>query len=403
MVENAAAAQASSIVDRLAGKTILLTGVTGFLGQVIFERLLGDVPEGRIVLLVRSQTGSTSRARVEYLFRKPAFDVVRGRIGEDGLRAILDERVTIVDGDFSRGVPELPGDIDIAIHSAATVAFDPPIDEGFQTNLFGAMNLYRGVIESGSRPCLVHISTAYVAGVAKGVVPEDTLDHRVDWRTEGELALQARRDVEAPVASPGDARRLHGQGVEGTFARRPDGGGRGRRATAQGLGVEASDPLRPVARPLARMARRLHVHEGDGRTGRRGARGPRGPAAVDRSPVDHRERAGASRPRGGSTGSRWPTRSSAPTGWVRSRSSPASPRGSRHHPGGHGRERDPGGRGHAAAVPAAPRTTTSARAAGTRSSITSCIGTCASTSRPIRCRNAGAASTRCPSGRSRAA
>ena len=169
---------------------------------MIFERLLGDVPEGRIVLLVRSQTGSTSRARVEYLFRKPAFDVLRGRIGDDGLRALLDERVTIVDGDFSRGVPELPGDIDIAIHSAATVSFDPPIDEGFQTNLFGAMNLYRGVIESGSRPCLVHISTAYVAGVAKGVVPEDTLDHRVDWRTEGELALQARRDVEAQSRRP---------------------------------------------------------------------------------------------------------------------------------------------------------------------------------------------------------
>jgi alcohol-forming fatty acyl-CoA reductase len=202
MVENPAAGAPTSIVDRLAGKTILLTGVTGFLGQVIFERLLGDVPEGRIVLLVRSQTGSTSRARVEYLFRKPAFDVLRDRIGDDGLRALLDERVTIVDGDFSRGVPQLPGDIDIAIHSAATVSFDPPIDEGFQTNLFGAMNLYRGVIESGSRPCLVHISTAYVAGVAKGVVPEDTLDHRVDWRTEGELALQARGDVEGQSRRP---------------------------------------------------------------------------------------------------------------------------------------------------------------------------------------------------------
>ncbi len=64
------------------------------------------------------------------------------------------------------------------------------------------MNLYRGVIDSGSRPCLVHVSTAYVAGVAKGVVPEDTLDHKVDWRTEGELALQARRDVEAQSRRP---------------------------------------------------------------------------------------------------------------------------------------------------------------------------------------------------------
>jgi fatty acyl-CoA reductase len=202
MVENESGPAGRSLVGRLSGSRILLTGVTGFLGQVVFERLIGDVPDAQIVLLVRSQTGSSPRDRVEYLFRKPAFDLLRERSGEDWLRAELDRRVTIVDGDFSRGVPQLPGDIDIAIHSAAAVSFDPPIDEGFQTNLFGAMNLYRGVIESGSRPCLVHISTAYVAGVAKGVVPEDTLDHRVDWRTEGDLALQARRDVEAQSRRP---------------------------------------------------------------------------------------------------------------------------------------------------------------------------------------------------------
>jgi fatty acyl-CoA reductase len=202
MVENERGSAGRSLVDRLSGSRILLTGVTGFLGQVVFERLIGDVPDAQIVLLVRSQTGSSPRDRVEYLFRKPAFDLLRERSGEDWLRAELDRRVTIVDGDFSRGVPQLPGDIDIAIHSAAAVSFDPPIDEGFQTNLFGAMNLYRGVIESGSRPCLVHISTAYVAGVAKGVVPEDTLDHRVDWRTEGDLALQARRDVEGQSRRP---------------------------------------------------------------------------------------------------------------------------------------------------------------------------------------------------------
>ena len=75
------------------------------------------------------------------------------------------------------------------IHSAATVSFDPPIDEGFQTNLLGAMNLYGAVLAGGSRPALVHVSTAYVAGVQKGVIPERTLDHRVDWRLEADLAM----------------------------------------------------------------------------------------------------------------------------------------------------------------------------------------------------------------------
>jgi alcohol-forming fatty acyl-CoA reductase len=172
MVEGKARASATpSIVEALSGKTMLLTGVTGFLAQVVFERLLADFEETRIVLLVRSQTGATSRERVEYLFRKPAFDTLRERVGEDGLRRMLDDRVDVVDGDFGRGQPEVPAGIDVAMHSAATVSFDPPIDEAFMTNLQGAMNLYRGVIGGGSTPALVHVSTAYVAGVQKGVIP----------------------------------------------------------------------------------------------------------------------------------------------------------------------------------------------------------------------------------------
>src|SRR5919106_188670 len=193
----------ASIVDRLAGARVLLTGVTGFLGQVVLERLLGDFPGTRVLLLVRSQTGQTPVERVHYLTRKPSFDTLRRTLGSDeALLQLLDERAEVVDGDFSRGQPDLPGGIDVVIHSAATVSFDPPIDEAFQTNLLGAMNLYRGVLAGGSRPALVHVSTAYVAGVQKGVIPERTLDHRVDWRLEADLALRARRDVEASSRKP---------------------------------------------------------------------------------------------------------------------------------------------------------------------------------------------------------
>jgi HAD superfamily hydrolase (TIGR01490 family) len=195
--------RSGSIIDRLDGARVLLTGATGFLGQVVLERLLADFPGARLVLLVRSQAGSSSVDRVHYLTRKPSFDRLRERLGSDeALLRALDERVDVVDGDFSRGQPELPGDLDVVIHSAATVSFDPPIDEGFQTNLVGAMNLYRGVLAGGARPALVHVSTAYVAGVQKGVIPEATLDHRVDWRLEAELALGARRDVEAASRKP---------------------------------------------------------------------------------------------------------------------------------------------------------------------------------------------------------
>jgi HAD superfamily hydrolase (TIGR01490 family) len=189
-------------VKRLAGKNVLVTGVTGFLGQAVFERLLKDFPETRITLLVRPQLGSTGRQRVESLMGRPTFNALRDQAGGDAIQAMLAERVDVVDGDFSQELAALPGDLDVVVHCAATVSFDPPIDEGFQTNLLGAVRFYESVLSANAAPHLVHVSTAYVAGNRKGVIPEATLDHRVDWRVEAELALRARTDVEAASRKP---------------------------------------------------------------------------------------------------------------------------------------------------------------------------------------------------------
>jgi HAD superfamily hydrolase (TIGR01490 family) len=189
-------------VRKLADKNVLVTGVTGFLGQAVFERLLGDFPKTRITLLVRPQLGSSGRQRVESLMGRPAFTTLHDRVGADAVKQMIDDRVDVVDGDFSAEQLEIPGGIDVVIHCAATVAFDPPIDEGFQTNLYGAVSLYEAVLAANAAPHLLHVSTAYVAGVRKGVIPEATLDHRVEWEAEADLALQARRDVEAASRKP---------------------------------------------------------------------------------------------------------------------------------------------------------------------------------------------------------
>src|SRR5204862_2340074 len=105
MVESAAKPPSASIVSKLAGKRVLITGVTGFLGQVLLERLLLDFPETRIAVLVRSQTGATPQQRVDYLLRKPSFTALREGRGQEGLLELLHERVEVIEGDFSRGVP----------------------------------------------------------------------------------------------------------------------------------------------------------------------------------------------------------------------------------------------------------------------------------------------------------
>jgi fatty acyl-CoA reductase len=189
-------------VRKLAGKNVFVTGVTGFLGQAVFERLLLDFPDTRITLLVRPQLGSSGRQRVESLMGRPTFNALRDKVGTEGIAAALQERVDVVDGDFSADGLEIPGGLDVVIHCAATVAFDPPIDEGFLTNLVGAVRLYEAALANNPATHLLHVSTAYVAGVRKGVIPEATLDHKVNWQAESDLAIRARADVEAASRKP---------------------------------------------------------------------------------------------------------------------------------------------------------------------------------------------------------
>jgi HAD superfamily hydrolase (TIGR01490 family) len=201
VVEGGEPTDRSAIREGLAGKRILLTGATGFLGQAVMERLLSDVPDDHLILLVRSTAVSPAVDRVRELLGRPAFDELRTATGPDAVEQVLAERLTVLEGDVPGRLPDLPP-MDVVIHCAASVAFDPPIDQAFRTNVEGAVALYEAAAATGSHPYLIHVSTAYVAGSKKGVVPEAPLDHRVDWKTELESAQAARRATEDASRKP---------------------------------------------------------------------------------------------------------------------------------------------------------------------------------------------------------
>jgi fatty acyl-CoA reductase len=185
---------ARPIAEVLAGKRILLTGATGFVGEALLERLLHDLPDTPVVLLVRARGMLTARDRVAHVLAGPAFGRLRERRGDD-LSPLLEEHITIIEGDLDP-VPALPDDLDIVIHCAGEVSFDPAIDDGFNTNLHGTLNLLAAIDASGSTPHYVHVSTAYVAGRQQGHIREGRLDHNVDWRSEAAVAAQLRDRAE---------------------------------------------------------------------------------------------------------------------------------------------------------------------------------------------------------------
>ena len=70
------------ITARLAGKRIAVTGSTGFLGTAIVERLLRQVPDCELALLVRpGRRGALDRIRREVL-KNDAFDRLRRETGD---------------------------------------------------------------------------------------------------------------------------------------------------------------------------------------------------------------------------------------------------------------------------------------------------------------------------------
>ncbi len=191
--------------DELAGSHVLLTGATGFLGQATLERLLSSYPDTRVSVLIRPRGERCAADRLSALLRKNVFRPLGERLGVDELARLVRERVTVIEGDL--GSVSLPADLDVVIHGASTVSFDPPVDEAFRTNISGVATLYEGLAAAGGAPHVVHVSTAYVAGTRKGVVAETALDHDVDWRLELDMALAARVDVERDSRRPEVLRR----------------------------------------------------------------------------------------------------------------------------------------------------------------------------------------------------
>jgi len=200
------------IADALKGKTILVTGSTGFLGKSIVEKCLRSIPDiKRINLAIRSSARRPASERLEReVLASPAFKRLKDALGEEGFAKLTREKLGVIEIDLGRdglGLSEesrsaLRG-CDVVIHSAAAVEFDNPADLSAQTNLLGAARLVEALKASGAKPHLVHISTAYVGGMLRGLVREEAPhDPGLNWRHEAEVLTNLRAPVEEESRRP---------------------------------------------------------------------------------------------------------------------------------------------------------------------------------------------------------
>src|SRR4051812_5837605 len=183
---------------RLAGRSVLLTGATGFVGKAVLGQILRELPDTEIAVLLRGD--AERRLRDEVLASAPCE-------GLDG------RRVHALSGDLGQeGLPDIGG-VDVVIHCAASVSFEQPLDEALELNGKGPARLLGAVRQGGGDPYFVHVSTAYAAGQRTGLVlerPSGTAPSEPDLDIDAELdAGQAwRRDIEAESRLPEHLRRF---------------------------------------------------------------------------------------------------------------------------------------------------------------------------------------------------
>uniref|UniRef100_A0AAR5Q418 Fatty acyl-CoA reductase n=1 Tax=Dendroctonus ponderosae TaxID=77166 RepID=A0AAR5Q418_DENPD len=153
-----------SVANFYNGKTVFITGGTGFMGKVLLEKLLRSCPGvAQIYLLIRPKKGQNAQERLQQLLCSPLFDTLRKERPNDL------SKVVPIEGDITQ--PELaisPSDrttlslcVNVVFHSAATVKFDEKLKLSVTINMLGTQRLVELCKRMSNLEALVHVSTAY--------------------------------------------------------------------------------------------------------------------------------------------------------------------------------------------------------------------------------------------------
>ncbi|KAK3603205.1 hypothetical protein CHS0354_036132 [Potamilus streckersoni] len=153
-----------SIPEFFKGRSIFITGATGFMGKVLVEKLLRSCPQLKaIYLLIRPKRGKEVHDRLDELLAFKLFDklieanpnfkskvfAVEGDIIKEGLGIGQVEEKLLMD------------EVSVVFHSASTIKFDESMKLSVEMNITGLKKLLELCKKMKKLEAFIHISTAF--------------------------------------------------------------------------------------------------------------------------------------------------------------------------------------------------------------------------------------------------
>ncbi|AES67032.2 putative oxidoreductase [Medicago truncatula] len=172
-----------SILHFLEGRTILVTGATGFLAKIFVEKILRVQPNvKKLYLLLRAKDSESAAQRFRNeIIGKDLFKLLKENQGPK-FNSFVSEKLTLVPGDISKeGLnlkesileEEICNQTDVIVNLAATTKFDERYDVALGINTLGVKHVLSFAKKCIQLKVLVHVSTAYVCGERGGLILED--------------------------------------------------------------------------------------------------------------------------------------------------------------------------------------------------------------------------------------
>jgi len=175
-----------SIAEFYAGKTVALTGGTGFLGQGVIEKLLWGCPDiKKIIILIRTKRGTSPEERLEGLRSKPCFERLREKYPDFHKKlACVSCDLEAKDLGLTReGKKMLRNEVNVFVHSAATLKFNEIVRIAFEMNVQCTRRIVKLCKTFRDLHALVHISTAFVnTDRFEGTIEEKIYPSRINFK-----------------------------------------------------------------------------------------------------------------------------------------------------------------------------------------------------------------------------